>query len=386
MTAPEPSLTTITGGSRLDLTISVRRAELRFLAVPSAPVIAALGRDLSHVHMVLVRVEDDDGVTGTSCLWSLEQAETDLLAAAVRFLAPLVTTAPPLRIAEFYGLMLKHINFLGLKGVTVFGLSAFDVAFYDLVCRRLSTSLGRLLGGDRTWDSVSSYWSGLYVGAGRDELEREVAEQLERGFRSFKMRVGHQDQRVDLERIDRIASLLPRDASLAIDAVQAWTREQAHEMIDAVAELGLEWIEDPVVHNDYAGLREIVARSPVPIATGENEYLPEGFEPLLGAQPRYLLPDLQRVGGITGWRGLVDSAGKADVILTPHVYPHIALQLLSTLPYASVHEYVSWWDPLSSYELHPRDGQLEVPDVIGAGLELDPDAVERYAVTGWLPA
>jgi L-alanine-DL-glutamate epimerase-like enolase superfamily enzyme len=383
---PRPALTGggITLASGLSSPIVVKRAHVRLLAVPAEPIIAAVDRDLTSVHMVVLRLEGEDGETGCGCLWSLDQSEIPLLLEAVRFLAPLVIAAPPLTIDELFELMRRRINFLGLKGVAVFGLSAFDLAFHDLLCRRLSTSLGALLGQVRS--SVRTYWSGLYVGADRSELEREVDRQLARGFRAFKMRVGDPEQEVDLERIALVTAALPDEALLAVDAVQAWTTERALEMVDALSGTRLAWIEDPVVHNDYRGLRQIVARSQVAIATGENEYLPEGFDQLFDANPRYLLPDLQRVGGISGWRRLTQRASDTTVVLTPHVYPHIALQLLSTLPYPSVHEYVPWWDPVSSYELEVNEGLIEVPDVVGCGLDFDPEAVERYAVSEWLPA
>ena len=362
-------------------TLSVRRAEARVVSVPVSPRIKALQRELPSVSMVLLRLEDDGGTPGYSCLWTLELSETRLLVESLRFVAPVVLSMPGATIDEIDAAILRHINFLGLKGVTVFGLSAFDMALCDIASRRKSEGIGEELG--RAHDQLLVYWSGLYAGASEAELESEVAEHLERGFQAFKMRVGHADPADDLQRVAFVRSLLPAKCWLALDAFQAWSPDEAIRFAAKAADYGVVWLEDPVVHNDYAALARVIEGSAIPIATGENEYLPEGFAQLFSLGPRYLLADLQRAGGISGWRRISEDAAREGIVLTSHLYPHIALQLMSAADSPGPLEFVTWWNPLMSYELSIKRGMVQVPDVVGTGLDLDSRAVDYFALSPW---
>lgn len=377
----EPQETQAEPAEALRQALAVDRVATRVLAVPSVPRIASFDRVFPHVYIVLLRIDGADGERGYSSLWTLDGGDIRLLIESLRLLAAPLRAASSRTIPEFYDLMLQRINFLGVKGVTVFGMSGFDMAFYDMLCARDGRSLAELLGKGR--QTVPTYWSGLYVGSPAQELVAELEAQWARGFRAFKMRVGQPDADRDLERVRLMRSTLSSDAIIAVDAVQAWETEQALVMARALADDGLAWLEDPIVHHDYVGLRKVIAESPVPIATGENEYLPEGFETILQARPRYVLADPQRAGGITGWLRVAAAAHEAGIELSPHVYPHLAIQLLAATDGASILEYVPWWDPILDYELTLRDGNIAIPDGVGTGLKLDFEAVERFAVSNW---
>lgn len=363
--------------------VSLRRATARIVSVPLSPRVKSVQHDLPSAYLVLLALEDEDGALGYSCLWTLEPAETPLLMESLRFVAPVSLSARGTRPEEIHAAILRRINFLGLKGVTVFALSAFDMALSDLGARRRAESIADEIG--RTHDQLPTYWSGLYAGATEAELEAEIGEQLERGFQAFKMRVGHADLAEDLRRVAFVRSLLPADSSLALDAFQTWSAEEAIRFAAEAVDHDVTWLEDPVVHNDYSALARVIASSAVPIATGENEYLPEGFEQLAALRPRYLLADLQRAGGISGWRRISELAANRDIALTPHLYPHVAVQLMATAASPGPLEFVTWWDPLISYELIVKAGMVQVPDVVGTGLDLDAAAVEHFAISPWQP-
>ena len=306
---------------------------------------------------------------------------TPLLVEAIRFVAPVLISAEGSTADEIYSAVLKRIRFLGLKGVTVFGLSALDMAVHDLLSRRIPRH--PQYKAARMRNRVSAYWSGLHLGATEYDLAAEVAERLDQGFRAFKMRVGHADPGQDLRRLAFVRSLIPAEVSLAVDAVQAWTADEAIRFSLAAAEYGVWWFEDPVLQNDYSGLARVIEESPIPIATGENEYLPEGFEQLWSLSPHYVLADPQRVGGISGWLRVAEAAERHHTVLTPHLYPHLAIQLMAGLPGDAPLEFVTWWDPRMSYELSFKDGVIDVPDVAGTGLDFDPQAIEHFAISPW---
>lgn len=361
----------------------VAHVDARVISIALDPKIVTRFYTIPTIEMVVVRMRDSDGVEGFSTLWCFGQPQARVLLAALDYLAPFACRETPGPVSKCAAAMRREINFLGFKGVSVFALSAIDMALHDLACRRAEVSLGSALG--RRLDRIPAYWSGLFSNQSLPDLLDEVDSKLAEGFRAFKVRTGKGSLHEDVERVTAVARRLPDGATLMIDAVQSWSVEQTLAAVGPLADLGARWLEDPLVHNDYAGLATVVQASPIPIATGENEYLREGFDQILAAGPRYLLADLERVGGVTEWLAVADAAGRQGAVLTPHVYPQVALQLCSALD-QSEHwiEYIPWWDALLTEKLRVEDGTIAVPDRPGSGLELDQDAVGAHAVTAWL--
>lgn len=361
--------------------------ETRVVSLPLEPEIITAHYRITTIEMVLLRVRDQDGGEGLATLWCFGLAQAKVLASTLAYLAPFVHRAGPGEVAAISAELRREINFFGFKGVSVFALSAFDLALHDLVCRRRGASISSVLGRRRA--GVRAYWSGLFLNQSLEELVAETERIVERGFRAVKVRTGKADLEEDVARVAAVAAALPAGGTLLIDAVQSWTPDEAIRAAVRLEELGAGWLEDPLVHHDYDGLRRVVEQSPIPIATGENEYLREGFSQVFAAGPRYLLADLERVGGVTEWLAVADEAGRRGVTMTPHVYPQIALQLCACLDQEETWiEYIPWWDHLTAAPLPVVDGEIAVPDVPGLGLELDPERVEAHAAGPWtaLPA
>ena len=168
-----------------------------------------------------------------------------------------------------------------------------------------------------------------------------------------------------------------------LDAAQAWTAPEAITAARRLAEFEPVWLEDPVRH-DHPGANAVVLdRAPLPMATGENEFMVTGFE-YLDRRFRYWLPDLQRLGGLDQWDAVVSLAAQRGAVVTPHAFPHIGLQLMSSIPQAVRWvEHLPWWDQLMRAPLRLRDGEMTVTDGPGIGLDFDDDAVEALALTPW---
>lgn len=361
----------------------IAACEARVVSVPLEPQIVTANYRILTIEMVVLRLRDADGAEGIATLWCFGAAQAKVLVAMLEYLAPFVTRAGAAEIAGIAAELRREINFFGFKGVSVFGLSAYDLALHDLVCRRRGVAISALLGRRR--DTVRAYWSGLFLNQSLDELVEETRRMVERGFLAVKVRTGKPSLEEDVERVSAVAAALPEGATLLVDAVQSWTPEQAIAAAEALQPLAPAWLEDPLVHHDYEGLRAVVAGSPIPIATGENEYLREGFAQVLDTGPAYLLADLQRVGGITEWRAVAEQARRRGAAMTPHVFPHIALQLCACLEQGETWvEYIPWWDHLAAAKLDVVGGEIAVPDVPGLGLDLDPERVDAHALGPWV--
>ncbi|MEV0135589.1 mandelate racemase/muconate lactonizing enzyme family protein [Dactylosporangium sp. NPDC050688] len=360
----------------------IRSVAARALWVPFRKPIVTPNYQISGIDTIVVRVVDADGATGYGYLWCVLESQVPVLIEALRCLARCVRDASPASIGAVHARLRNDVNFLGLKGVGVFALSALDMAVHDLRCRRLGLSLGKLLG--RVRDRVPVYWSGLMLTENDDDLVREAEELVSRGFRACKIRVGRNSIEEDARRIALIREHTPANMTLMLDAVQYYTPQEALRACRRFAEFSPHWLEEPVVHNDYAALRHIVSKAQVPIAGGENEYLPEGFRELLDTGLDYLLVDLERVGGITGWLETASLTATGVTVMTPHVYPHVCVQLGSASQARETWvEYMPWWDELMTYELTVDDGQMVVPDIAGIGIDPDPQSLDRFARHEW---
>lgn len=364
------------------LAAPVARIDARVASLPLDPIIITKHYRITTIEMVVVRVTDADGAHGTSTMWCFGQRQAAVLVSMMRVLAECVRRTGGIDATTILGDLHREINFFGFKGVSVFAYSAVDMALVDLACRRHDRSLSSILGRRR--DEIPAYWSGLYSNQTLDGIIAEVDEKLDAGFRAMKLRLGGRPLDDDLVRVDAVLDRLTDGCSLMVDAVQSWSRDEALAAVDHLADRPIVWVEDPLVHLDYDGLRAVVERSRLPIASGENEYLRQGFDQLLSTGLPVLLVDLERVGGILEWLAVADRAARLGVTMTPHVYPHIALHLCSALDQEhNWIEYMPWWDSLHGGTIEMRDGAFVVPDRAGTGFDLDPDRLERHAVGGW---
>ena len=92
------------------------------------------------------------------------------------------------------------------------------------------------------------------------------------------------------------------------------------------------------------------------------------------------MPDFMRIGGVTGWLRAAGIAGAAGVPMSSHLYPEVAAHVLRVTETAHWLEWQSWADPILQQPYAMRDGELEIPNVPGVGLEWNDDAVKAFAV------
>jgi len=115
------------------------------------------------------------------------------------------------------------------------------------------------------------------------------------------------------------------------------------------------------------------------ISIGENIYGPRSFLEAVQANAADLyMPDLMRIGGVTGWMSAAAIAGAANASLSSHLYPEVSAHLLKASESADWLEYRDWGNPLVKEPFEIKDGMAIVPDRIGNGLDWDEDAVKKY--------
>jgi mandelate racemase len=164
------------------------------------------------------------------------------------------------------------------------------------------------------------------------------------------------------------------------DFNQRLTVNEAIRRARALDDEGLYWIEEPVRHDDYAGYARITAEAATPIQTGEN--LVDTFEMARAIALRsldFVMPDVQRIGGVTGWLRAAALAHAHGIEISSHLFPEFSVHLLGVAPTCHWLEFMDWAAPLLREPLRVKDGFARIPDRPGAGIEWDEAAVKRYS-------
>jgi mandelate racemase len=141
-------------------------------------------------------------------------------------------------------------------------------------------------------------------------------------------------------------------------------------------------MEEPVRHDDYAGCAKIRHAIRTPVQIGENFSLHYDLKRALNAQAcTYVMPDLERIGGVTGWQRASALAHAAGVPLSSHLYPEVSAHLLAASPTAHWLEYVDWLNPLVMEPLRLVDGMAYPSERPGNGLAWNDAVVRKLAVS-----
>ena len=129
---------------------------------------------------------------------------------------------------------------------------------------------------------------------------------------------------------------------------------------------------------DLDGLARVAAALDTPIASGETEYTRYGFRRMLELRSAdMLMPDLQRVGGVSEFMRVGHMAESYDVPVSSHLFPETSLQVLGALSNATYLEYMPWFSKLYNEELEFEDGSAVVPERPGWGFTFNRDYIAR---------
>ena len=357
--------------------MKVARVQTRQVTVTlDKPIGSALG-EIRSFGCVLVFVHDDGGGVGENLVFTLNDRRTGVLRLMVDELADVLVGHDAGHIAAFWSRAWKDTNFLGQKGLPIMGISALDGALWDLLGKTAGLPLYRLLGGAR--QRVMAYHSGgLWLSRTEKELVEEAEAFVDAGFKAVKMRLGSADPAVDVARVRAVRKAIGPGIRLMADANQGLSESQAIRLGRALEAFDLTWFEEPLPAWDVEGLARVAAALDTPIASGETEYTRYGFRRMLELRTAdILMPDLQRVGGVSEFMRVGHMAESFDIPISSHLFPETSIQLLGALSNASYLEYMPWFSVLYREKLEFEDGDALVPERPGFGFTFDTDYIDR---------
>jgi L-alanine-DL-glutamate epimerase-like enolase superfamily enzyme len=388
-----------------------------------------------------VRIETDEGARGLGeCFFAPG------LTSILRSLEPLLLGEDPRDIHRlFRKLQLATSGAGSVAGIVYNAISGIEAALWDVLGQWLDVPIYRLLGGkfrDRvrvyadchggqaleslddvlrsrpaSWESKSpAHTATDYFGEAHealacspDEYRRQALAKRAEGFTALKFDLDvpgthgpDPHNRVLSHRaIDHMVSLIGavydavgNDTEIAVDCHWRYNSSDVVKVAHQLEPFRLLWLEDPVPPHSTAALREVSSRVRVPIATGENLYLFEGFQEIIAQHALSVAtPDLQKVGGLSVARSIAQFADAHTIPLAPHnisspVGTLAAAHFCAAIPNFLALEFhaseVPFWNDLVDGLPKPmiQNGFIPVPEKPGLGVELDEEVARRYARRG----
>ena len=219
---------------------------------------------------------------------------------------------------------------------------------------------------------------GLWLSSSDKELVAEAERFAAAGFKAMKMRLGSPDPATDLARVAAVRKAIGPKIKLMADANQGLNESQAIRLGRGLEEFDLTWFEEPLPAWDLDGLARVAAALDTPIASGETEYTRYGFRRMLELRSAdILMPDMQRVGGVSEFMRVGHMAESHDIPVSSHLFPETSLQVLGALSNTIYLEYMPWFSKLYNETIEFAEGHAIVPERPGCGFTFNQDYVSH---------
>jgi mandelate racemase len=356
--------------------LKIRELRVRAVKVPMAHPHKTASGTIAESPLVLTDVLTEEGVVGHGYVFCYTALALKPVALLVKGLEPFIAGQPvaPLEIER---LLAARFRLLGPQGLTGIAMAAVDMALWDALARAHGLPLARMLGA--TLKPIPAYGATGYDGA--DGSARVAAAWVERGFRGVKAKIGYAEVREDVEVVRAMRRAVGDGVSLMVDYNQSLAPTDAIERGRRLDDEGLTWIEEPTRADDYLGHARIAREVRTPIQCGENWWGPHDMRKAIEAGASdYMMPDVMKIGGVTGWLRAAALGEAHDIRLSNHLFIEVSTHLLCATPTAHWLEYAEWFNPIIEQPLSIVNGCAVLDERPGSGVEWNEDAVARYLV------
>jgi L-alanine-DL-glutamate epimerase-like enolase superfamily enzyme len=360
---------------------------------------------------IVVEIHTDEGVSGIG--------ETDVNPWIARAcieapgthnmglgLAEMLIGADPLDVEDLWERLYVGSAMNGRRGAVINAIGALDLALHDLRGKALGKPCHELLGG-AVRDEITPYASLQPETSSFDEYVESMVEwaakAVNAGFKAVKAEVtlegpyAHNGLREPWERSTQVLadvrSAIGDDADLLVDVQYAFPNaDTALSVLEDWRQFNLFFVETPLWPDDLDGYRRVSTEQPIAIAAGE--WLTTRFEHLDlmdRGKIQVCQPDIGRVGGLTEARRVAQLAEERGLRVVPHLWKTgisiaAAAHLAAVSPNCDYIEFLPaelsespMRKDLTSDELRMVNGVIPLPTKPGLGVELNRDAVDRYA-------
>lgn len=282
---------------------------------------------------------------------------------------------------EFYEDGFKKLSLLGYQGISIYSLAALDIAFWDVYAKAAKLPLAVLLGSDikpiKTYNSRGLWLIPL------NQVEKEIHDLLDNGaFNALKVRIGRKALKDDIQIIEQIKKIGENKITIMSDFNCCYEFDTALKRMTELDDIGLYWFEEPINYKNLEDCSILSSRIKTPITIGENFHgIYDLVQSINKKASTFVMPDLMRIGGVSGWLKAASIAQAHNIKLSTHLYPEVSAHLMQLTPTAHWLEWVDWANPiLQNTEYKVEKGKFYIPDTPGTGIEWNEKNIEKYII------
>jgi mandelate racemase len=353
----------------------VERVVARSVMVPlEYPVKTSVGT-VAASPLVLIDLHLSNGIIGHSYVFTytpLALESTRTLVASLGAVLCGLELAP----FEFDQMLARRLRLIGRSGIAMMACAGLDMAAWDALAKVHELPLAVLLGG--TVKPIPAYDSHSMDGETVGLLRAGRA--ADEGFKAIKIKIGYEDLREDCHIVETIKKCVGDGVELMVDYNQSLSVPEAMRRIQTLQSYGLSWVEEPTLQENYAGHARIRERVSTPIQMGENWCGVEEMQRALDAGACDLaMPDVMKIGGVTGWLKAAALAEMRGIPMSSHIFQEISAHLLAVTPTAHWLERMDLAGPILARPLVFQDGAACIDETPGTGVSWDEDAIARFS-------
>jgi len=328
---------------------------------------------MSGAAMGIVDVVTSSGITGSAYVFAYTPRmlrTLSVLCDDIKDIAIGRKIAPRDRFRDFE----NAFRLLGVQGLVTIVLAGIDMALWDALGRHFNCPVCEFLEVDpkpiRAYDSYGM----VDPAVDGERLERS----LKRGFTGIKIKLGGGSLDDDISACRFVRRVIGDDVSLMIDYNQSLTPDAALDRLSALEDFDIYWVEEPVRAEDLAGHRTVRDNARIKVQTGENWWLPASAENALAAGASdYIMPDVMKIGGISGWMSVAKLAADRDIPVSSHAFIEASAHVMAATPTAHWLEYLDKARPLLDEGLDVKDGMVMARGP-GLGMEWNRAKIEEF--------
>ncbi|OSJ26653.1 L-alanine-DL-glutamate epimerase [Bradyrhizobium japonicum] len=330
---------------------------------------------------LLVKVTTEGGIIGWGEAFGFT-AIPAVKAAIEQVIAPLCIGLSALNIGSLMLDVQKRLHIFGRSGAIMFGISAIDIALWDILGKATGQPLHRLLGGSPV--SELTCYASLVRYTDPQLLVANVDRALADGFSHLKL------HEVTVDAVREARNAAGDEVEITLDVNCPWTMRQALDMSAKLRQFNLRWLEEPIwPPENFGGLARLRREGGIPIAAGENVSTLAEFQQMLSAGAvDFVQPSPAKMGGISELQKVFSLAAASATEVMVHSFydgPGLLASIHASAALGSKDSLVEWryFDleaQLYGDAMRPRNGTIAVPQGRGLGFDPDADVVRRFRV------
>jgi galactonate dehydratase len=360
--------------------------------------------------LLFAQVDTDEGITGWGEVTTYPgPVGNRAVAGMIREVGTTLVGRDASHIERIWNDNIRSLTYVGTRGAVSATASAIDIALWDIRGKALGLPIYMLLGGP-VRDKIGLYTHPPNPGGDVDLAIADAKELVASGHRAFKFdpmmhsipegnahyidgQITRAGMELAWEITGAVRNAVGPSIEILIDAHGKYNVPTAIDLCRGLEEFDIFWFEEPVPVESNHALKQVREKTNAKISVGERLFTRWEFINVFENElADFIMPDVTWTGGISELKKIATLAESYYIPISPHdasgpINVMAGAQVMMTVPNFYKLE-TSRYD-LSNYNsfidepLDIRRGDLYIPERPGLGVNLEPEALKKYAIEGF---